>query len=305
MVLRPTPPAERFALAALRSAGNLLQILPVAAARGLARGLARAYLHAGGRRVRWARQNLCIAFPSWSAADRDGVARASFANFLLDLIDLRRSETWNADEVLARFRFEGLEHLRRALASGRGALLLSLHMGCYDLGLRALSLKLPGLRLATIAHPLSPQLQAWLDARRNAGSVEILQTGSASGVRALRILRSGRPLIVLNDLYLRQGRRFAVPLFGKRCLTPAGPAVLALATGAHVLPCYVRRDGPDRHGLHILPEVELPADEEAGTAACNTALEGIIRKHPEQWNWAHRRFRYSPDLPPGLYRPVR
>jgi KDO2-lipid IV(A) lauroyltransferase len=293
-------------LAAARGMG--VDRMPLPKAHSLARGIARGYFALGGRRVRWARQNLRLAFPTWSEAEREQVARESAANVLCSLIDLRRSERWTSRDLLAHFGFEGLEHLDAALASGRGALLLSLHLGCYDLGLRALSLRYPRLRTAVISKPLrSPFLQAWLYERRNGGEVELIPPGRSAGLRALRVLRAGRPLIVLNDLYVRSGRRVEVPLFGKRCLTSTGPAVLARTAPAAILPCYVLRDAPDHHTFWILPELDVAHCGEdsdlAVTEACNAALEGIIRKHPEQWTWAHRRFRYSPDLPQGLYRP--
>jgi KDO2-lipid IV(A) lauroyltransferase len=294
-----------LALASARVTGRLLERVSLERAHSLARAAARIYLALGGRRVHWALQNLRIAFPSWSEADRAKLAFESCANLAFALLDLQRSESWDAPQLLARFAFEGLEHLEAVLETGTGALLLSLHMGCYDLGLRALSLQYSGLRLAAIAAPQrSALLQAWLSDRRNEGIVEVIAPGPAAALRALRIMRSGRPLILLNDLYQRSNRNVAVPLFGRRCLTATGPAMLARRTRAAILPCYVIRDARDHHTLRILPRLELPADaaDEAVTAACNTALEGIIRKHPEHWTWAHRRFRHSPDLPHGLYR---
>jgi KDO2-lipid IV(A) lauroyltransferase len=301
---------EWLALAAVRGAGALLSRMPLGMAQGCARVLARAYLPLGGRRVRWARQNLRIAFPSWSETEREGVALASAEQFLFNFIDLCRSERWDESELLARFSFEGLELLATALCSGRGAVLLGLHMGCYDVGLRALSLRLPDLNVAVVSKPLSSKLaQRWLTQRRNGGSVETVAPGPRAALHALRVLRAGRPLIVLNDLYVRYGRRVEVPLFGARCLTSIGPALLAQRAGAPILPCYVVRDAPDHHILRILPELELPdaasPDAElAVTAACNRAIEDIIRKHPEHWTWAHRRFRYSSDVPAGMYRRV-
>jgi len=297
-------------LAAMRGIAALLERIPLAWAHAFARAAARLYMGLGSRRVRWTHRNLAVAFPSWSAADRASVAFESCVNFALALLDLRRSEKWDEGQLLARFAFEGVEHLEAALSSGHGAVMLSLHMGCYDLGLRALSLRFPSLRFAVISTPQrSALLQGWLSDRRNAGVVEVIPPGSTSALRALRVVRSGRPLILLNDLYVRSGRKVEAPLFGKRCLTSTGPAVLARMAPASILPCYVLRDGPDHYIAHILPKLELPsgavaADDENITAECNGALEDIIRKHPEHWIWAHRRFRYSPDLPSGLYRPL-
>ena len=109
-------------------------------------------------------------------------------------------------------------------------------------------------------------------------------------------------MIVLNDQYSSRARGVFVPLFGVRCSTSIGVATLALRTGAPVVPAYVVRDGPDHHTITFLPPLEMEVsgdregDIEAATARYNRALEEIIRRHPEQWMWAHRRFRHSPDL---------
>ena len=74
-----------------------------------------------------------------------------------------------------------------------------------------------------------------------------------------------------------------------------------------MVPAYCVRLGPDRHRLTILPALETPdtgdrrKDAELLTARSNAALEEIIRAHPEQWMWSHRRFRHSPDLPGDPY----
>jgi KDO2-lipid IV(A) lauroyltransferase len=78
--------------------------------------------------------------------------------------------------------------------------------------------------------------------------------------------------------------------------------MLALRAGAALLPCYCVREGANRHVITYLAPIEIERsgnrarDVETLTAACNAALEDIIRKHPEQWMWSHRRFRHSPDL---------
>ena len=97
------------------------------------------------------------------------------------------------------------------------------------------------------------------------------------------------------------------PFFGVRCFTASGVELLALRSGAPVLPFFSVREGPDRHRCVVLPALELErsgdlrVDVRRATARMNRALEDIIRAHPEQWMWSHRRFRRSPDLPAGFY----
>jgi len=311
--MTPFRVGERLGILAIRGAGAALDRMPLERSQRFAHMVSRAYLSLGERRVRWALENLRIAFPSWSEAERRALALQSAENLLLNLIDLRRSERWSDLELMARFDFEGIEHLVAALEGGRGAVLISLHMGCYDLAARAFALRLPNTQFAVVAHRHgNPLLERWLNERRNTkdGTVERIATGAGAALRSLRVLRAGRPLILLSDLYMRSARQVEAPLFGRRCHTPSGPAQLARRAPAPILPCYVVRDGADHHHLRVLPELELadvPAEqsEQQITAACNAAIEGIIRKHPEQWNWGHRRFRHSPDVAPGTYRPPR
>ena len=124
----------------------------------------------------------------------------------------------------------------------------------------------------------------------------------------LRALRKGRAVVALNDQYARRSRGVFVPFFGVRVSTSLGPALMALRTGAPIVPgLRASRIGPDRHRLMIRPALETPdtgdrrKDAELLTARSNAALEEFIREHPEQWMWSHRRFRHSPDLPGDPY----
>jgi KDO2-lipid IV(A) lauroyltransferase len=125
--------------------------------------------------------------------------------------------------------------------------------------------------------------------------------------RILNALREGRAVAFLNDQYARRAGGILSPLFGARCYTAPGVALLALRSGAPVLPYYTVREQPDRHVGVWLPELELARtgdlrrDIVTATARTNQVLEEIIRRHPEQWLWAHRRFRRSPDLPADFY----
>ena len=117
-----------------------------------------------------------------------------------------------------------------------------------------------------------------------------------------------RAVAVLNDQYAHRTGGIFVPFFGVRASTSPGVAMLALRSGAAVLPCYAVRDGPDHHTVHFAPGLDFEQSERrerdvaAATAVCNAALEQIIRRYPEQYLWGNRRFRKSPDLPRDPYR---
>jgi KDO2-lipid IV(A) lauroyltransferase len=283
-----------------RLGGALVRRLPAGALRAVAERAASRLFARNGKRVRWTLANLRIAFPELSEPERREIGRQSYVNFGWNLIDYLRAETWTDDDYRERIVLRGLEHARAALAHGRGAILLTLHMGNFELAAHILPLH--GIEFATVGRRMrNPLLWGRVVEGRTQRAGELIERrGAARGM--LRALRQGHLVGVLNDQYSRRRRGVMVPLFGKRCSTTAGVATIALRTGAPVIPGYVTRAGSDRHVAVFEPPLEIPltgdrsSDIEVATAHYNLALEAIIRRHPEQWMWGHRRFRHSPDL---------
>ncbi len=279
--------------------------LPLAPAQALLAAGARRAFARTSKRVRWALTNLRIAFPDAPEERLRAIGSESFVHMAWNAYDVLRSERWDAAQLLARFEFAGLEHVERALARGAGAFLVAPHLGNFDLAGRAFAAR--GIPLSVVVRiSRNPLLWRRLVAQRQRVGVEIIDHRRAL-VPILRALRRGRGIAMLLDQYSRRSQGVFVPLFGKRCSTSSGLALLALRTGAPVLPAYTLRLAADRHRLEFGAPLELPAsgDRDADvvelTARCNRAMEARILEHPDQWMWAHRRFRHSPDLPADLY----
>ncbi len=285
-----------------------LRALPLATSQRLAAAAASAYFRLRGKRVRWMLTNLRFAYPEASEDEIFELGRKSYVHFAWNLIDVARAEKWTDDDLRARMSSIGLDELCKLLDQGKGALLLALHVGSFDLALRFLSMEMPERGFAAVSRPLRNELLArrMINLRSGHGA-ELIPHKRVAARGMLRALRAGRPVVVLNDQYSSRARGVFVPLFGVRCSTSIGIATFALRTGAPVVPAYVVRDAPDHHTIYFLPPLEMEVssdrerDIEASTAQCNRALEEIIRRHPEQWMWAHRRFRHSPDLPGDPY----
>ena len=111
----------------------------------------------------------------------------------------------------------------------------------------------------------------------------------------LRVLRRGEILGLLMDQDTNVQGVFA-PFFGRPAHTPVGPVRLAMRTGAPLVPMALYREGEGYH-LVVQPPIPLPdtgdreADLREGVARCNRTLEALIRRHPEQWVWMHRRWK--------------
>ncbi len=283
-----------------------IRAVPLPIAQGVAAFLGRMVWAMGGRRVAFAMGNLRLAYPDRSERELRDLGRESFIHLAWNLVDLARAVRWDADDLLQRVSVSGVEHVRAATAHGRGAFVLTLHQGMFELALRVAPLV--GFPITVIGRPLrNPIVRRFMDRERTrTGSEWVEHRNAAPGM--LRALRRGRLVAVLNDQYSKRSRGVMVPLFGKRCSTSVGVATLALRSGAPVVPAHIWRDGPDHHQLAFLPAMPAPepsgdrrCDVELATAAYNEAIEQMIRAHPEQWMWSHRRFRYSPDLDEDPY----
>ncbi len=298
-------PRQLLEFQALRLSSSLIRGLPLAMAQRLGAAAARRMFDRGGERVGYALFNLGIAFPEQSQEARHEIGRQSYVHFAWNLIDNARSQRWSNEEVPKHIRFDGVEHLRAALAEGRGALLLVPHMGNFELG--AMALPLLGFEVSAVARPMrNPRIWRQVSQQRTRTGGALIQQRQAAP-QILRALRQGRVVVLLNDQYVRGTREVFVPFFGVRCSTAAGIALFALRTGAPVLPTYMLRDAPDHHASTICPPLNIARsgdsrrDVEEATSAYNRAYEDIIRRHPEHYMWATRRYRRSPDLPTEPY----
>ena len=254
-----------------------------------------------GVRRRVAAENLARAFPERSAAERAAILRANYRELgrvAVEYARLGELVRAPAGEVVARVG--GLDHLERARAAGRGAILLSGHVGNVELMGAMLGRHHP---VDFVVRPLSnPAVEALLSrARAGAG---VGQISAATGTRRVyQALRENRLVAMLGDQDARQHGVF-VPFFGHPASTALGPARFALATGAPILMGFDLR-GPDgRHELEIEPPLEAGDPEAPGAAERLTALhvarlERWVRERPASWFWLHRRWKTAPPGPPA------
>lgn len=284
----------------------LVRALPLRFVQGVTRTGVTFWFDRGPRRARIALTTLRIAFPELSEEERRDIARQSFVHLLWNLVDVLRSERWDAEEMRRHVSMVGLEHLERALAQGRGAFALMQHQGNFELVGRAAPAF--GVPASAVSRQLRNRaLFARLARERVRMGCQVIDR--KNGARPmLRALREGRVVAVLNDQRSRRHAGIWVPFFGVRAMTSAGVATLALRACAPVVPVSVRRDGPDHHTVTVLPPLEVPStgdrkrDIELATASYNLAIEAAVRAHPEQYLWGHKRFEHSPDLPDEPYR---
>ncbi len=249
------------------------------------------------RRRRLALDNLRLAFPRSSEADRRRLARRSFQHLGLLLIELCELLALPAERLLERVTVEGLEHLKAVMTAHGRVLILSAHLGNWEL-LPAAS-RLTEYELAVVVRPLDA---AWLNAlaervRRKTG-IELIDKRQALRP-VLTALAHGRMVGILLDQNASRREGVFVPFFGRLASTSRAIAVVALRTGTPVLPVFARREPGARHRIIVNPPLEMPPNSDPAavvelTARCAAAIEAAIREAPEQWLWVHARWRTRP-----------
>jgi len=247
------------------------------------------------RRRRVTLDNLTRSFGGErSPAELRRLGRRSFQHVGMNLIEACRYYLRPTDVMLSRVRLEGDEHLRTAVAQGRGVLILTAHYGNWEL--LAAAHGLSGLPLSIVIRPLDHPLLDELAARfrRRSGAELIIKRQAVREV--LQALRRQRMVGILLDQNATREEGVFVPFFGALASTSKGLAVLALRTGAPVVPVVLRRDPDGRHCVDVGAPIPPPPDRDVATytAKFNEVLEATIRRAPEQWLWMHARWRTRP-----------
>jgi KDO2-lipid IV(A) lauroyltransferase len=210
---------------------------------------------------------------------------------------LRSLKVKNLSDLNKFLVTNGLENYEKAFAKGKGVMFLTSHLGAFDLQITNMALR--GLNPNIVGTALKDErLNELLWQYRNAYGAVAIERGKES-VRLFKALKSGGSIAILIDQDTKVKSRF-VDFFGMKASTPIGATVLALRTGAAVVPTYIFLDKNGKQQMHILPEIPLviTGDEETdlvvNTQNFTNFTEKIVREHPEQWVWMHERWKTRP-----------
>jgi phosphatidylinositol dimannoside acyltransferase len=226
--------------------------------------------------------------PELDAAQLRELSRQGMRSYLRYWCETFRLPTWSPERVAGTVDLERRELMDAAVESGTGAIMVVNHGGNWDhLGAWA-CLRYGGL--TTVAERLRPEglYEKFLDYRESLG-MEIVPTGDPNVIRLLaRALQKGRLVPLMGDRDIgRNG--VVVDLFGEPASLPAGPAVLAMLTGAPVYPVSLWYDGPMSRG-YVHDRVEVPADGER-MDRIRSVIQGVadafeigIRAHSVDWH---------------------
>lgn len=278
----------------LRAIGRAL---PYARADAVGMAMGRFLFSAFGVRRRVSMENLRHAFPEKSEAELRRIGRDALGNYGRTMMLAFWASGRDASELNAHLHFVNERHALDASALGRGLIVLSGHFGAWELFPCAFAYRL-NLPMTIIVHTQrNARVNAILVKDRNRHGNRTVTMEQAPR-EVLTVLRNGGTLGLLGD---QSGPKesMSVEFFGRPCAAYRGPAVFSLRQGSPiVMPMMMRR--PDRGYDIVIEPIESsdlsgPAEENVRilTERHTALLERYIRAHPDQWLWAHKRWKHT------------
>ena len=247
-------------------------------------------------------QHLLIAFPERDSAWRRRAARGSYIHFAREAAMTIRLSWMRPEEIVRRTEVVGLEALRDAAAGGRGAVMISGHLGNWEVAAAAVAVRSVPMDVAAHLQKNPLFYRHMVELRGRLGLTVIVKNDAFRLVP--QALAAGRVVALIGDQNIRR-RGIFVDFFGRAAATAKGPALFALRTGAPVfLGVAVRKQGhPSRYRVIIEP-VSVEEGARGADAIRDltqrhvSRLEARIREAPSQYFWQHRRWKTRPEPHP-------
>jgi KDO2-lipid IV(A) lauroyltransferase len=240
--------------------------------------------------------NIMTALPIAGVRQARAVAERSLRSFFRACLEILLAMESSDEERRVAIPVSGIEHLDGALATGKGVILLSAHLGNFFLlGTR---LAMEGHRIhVLINHPRDGQFAKLMDDYRRQIRLETIHARprQAAITEVSGVLKQGGIVIIIADEY-RRGSGVPATLFGRTVLARRGPAIFAARTGAAIVPACVFRQSDDSLKLVMEPELELrrpgrtPEETGENTRIITQWVERTVRAYPDQWNWMNIRW---------------
>lgn len=288
------PLVNAVEFAAFHAARLALAVLPEGLARAAGRTAGRAMWTLMPSRSRQAAENARRAL----GEDGPAVAKRSFSHFGEIAVEMARARrTYTPEGWRDRVEFQGLENIDAALAMKKGVLIVGAHLGNWEIA---------GWMTALIGYPVNtvtqkqrnPHVHAWLERwRRSTGQRTIPKDGALR--EAIRALRRNELVAMLTDQDARK-EGIWVEFLGASASTHRAPGLLSVRQGVPIVTFAAPRIEPRRYRIAFDPPfvAEATGDSEEDvrrvTARIAASLEAHIRRWPDQWLWAHRRWKTRP-----------
>jgi KDO2-lipid IV(A) lauroyltransferase len=251
-------------------------------------------------------RNLQLAFPEMRAEERERILREVYRNLGWLLAEFCLMPGYTAKRASEFIRYEGLENYLKARERGKGVLVLTGHLGAWELS--SFYHSLMGYPMGMVIRRLDNTLVDEFVNRIRClhGNRVIHKDDFARGLIAS--MRAGETVGILMDTNMTPPQGVFVPFFGVQACTASGMARVAARTGAAVVPGFLLWEKSEqRYVLHFGEELQVVTtgdterDALTNTAAFTAAIESYVQRYPEQWLWMHRRWKTRPEGEERIY----
>ena len=283
-----------------------LKWLPRPVSRAAGGAIGALAWHLIGRLRRIGLRNLALAYPDMPEPERTRILRTLYRYLGWQLAEFCRMPRATRVDAQKFFRYEGLEHFLAARSRGHGVLVLTGHLGAWELS--SFYHSLMGYPMSMVIRRLdNPLVDAFVNNIRCLHGNRVLHKDDfARGL--LQAMHHGDTVGILMDTNMTPPQGVFVPFFGTLACTASGLARVAAHSKAAVLPGFMLWEPRERrYVLHFGPELtvartgDATADALANTALFTATIESWIRRYPEQWLWVHRRWKTRPEGEESLY----
>lgn len=265
---------------------------------------ARRYVALLGRFIprlrRTAFRNLELAMPGLSRTEQERIVEGSFLSIARILVAMSRFSTIGPKNISEWIRYEGFEHFEQSIARGKGVLFATAHLGNWELSAFA---------HAIMARPMSfvvraldnPKIDAEVTGLRSLSGNQVIEKRDfARGI--LRALHRNEAVGILIDQNVGLNDGVFVDFFGMRACVDKGFARVAAHSGAAIIPGFALwNEQEQRYVLTFYEPIFATGEVQTDTQRIHSKLEEVIRQHPDQWLWMHRRWKTRPPGEPPLY----
>ena len=297
---------EKIEYGIVVTVARCLGAMPRGVARVFSDCIAFAVYWCFGRLRRVGARNLELALPALSSRTRGKILRGVYVHLGWQLVEFCRMTRYTPENTRDWIRTDGLENYQEAMKRGKGVLVLTGHLGAWELS--SFYHSLMGYPMGMLIRRLDNRLLDEYVNRIRCMHGNFVLSKDDFGRGLLTAMHEGRAVGMLIDTNMTPPRGEFVRFFQIDACTGTGLAHVARKTGAAVLPGFMVWEAVERkYVLRFGPEVEIPRTDNAsadileGTRRCTAVLEEWIRRYPDQWLWIHRRWKTRPAGEPGLY----
>ena len=239
--------------------------------------------------------NLHRAFPEKSMNEIIAIAKDVYRHLGLVVADFFEIPWINKENLHEWVEFEGLEYYREVMAQNKGMLSIVAHFGNWEMMTRAFPLVAEpiGIVYRPLDNPILDNLMEWV---RTLDGNSLIPKGG-SGRQIIRLLKQNKVLGILSDQNVSVREGIFVDFFGRPACTGAGLAVIAMRSGAPVVPAFMPRMKNGKYRLIFQPPVTIDntgdyeKDLFTNTQRFTKVVEAMVRQYPDQWFWLHQRWK--------------